>query len=110
MTLQSMLTKPARITYSSPGGKDQYGQPVYRETTVDTSCYYRLQTTVVGDAVYQTEEQIKVYFPPSTKADGITAVQIDSTKYEPAGVPHIQWNPRTEQAQYLLLSVRKAKS
>lgn len=110
MTLASMLTKPAKIVYSSPGGKDQYGQPVYRETSVDTVCYYRLQTTVIGDSVYQTEEQIKVYLPADTKAEGITAVQIDATKYEPAGVPHYQWNPRTETNQYLMLSVRKAKS
>lgn len=110
MSLMGMLTKPATVVYSAPGGKDEYGQPVYRETSVDTTCYYRLQNTVIGDSVYQTEEQIKVYFSADLKHEGITAVKIDSTRYEPAGVPHLQWNPRTQTNSYLMLSVRKAKS
>lgn len=105
-----MLTKPVTIVYSAPGGKDKYGQPVSRETRVPSKCYYRLQTTVVGDAVYQTEEQIKVYLPADTKPQHITGVELDGVNFEPAGVPHLQWNPRLSKNEYLMLSVRKAKS
>lgn len=110
MSLKSMLTKPVTLVYSVPAGKDEYGQPVSRETRVQSSCYYRLQNTLIGDAVYQAEEQIKVYLLPDTKTDYLSAVQIDSTKYEPAGVPHLQWNPRLGRNEYLMVSVRRSKS
>lgn len=110
MSLKSMLTKPVTVVYARESGKDEYGQPVYRETSVNTTCYYRLQQTVVGDAVYQVEEQVKVYFAPDLDANHIKAVVLGGTRWEPAGAPHLQWNPRSASDQYLMLSVRKAKS
>jgi hypothetical protein len=110
MSLSSMLTKPVDVLYSRVVGKDEFGQPRVQETAVRSKCYYRLQNTMVGDAVYQTEERIKVMLPADTSLDGLKGVKIDSTVYETAGVPHLQWNPRTQSNQYLLLQVRKAAS
>lgn len=110
MSLNAMLTKPVRLMYVRVVGKDDYGQPRVQKSTVDSKCYYRLQNTAIGDAVYQAEERIKVILPADTSLDGLTGVQIDSTVYETSGVPHLQWNPRTQSNQYLMLQVRKATS
>jgi hypothetical protein len=110
MSMQGLLTKPVTIVYLAPGGKDQYGQPVSRETRVPSKCYYRMQRTMVGDDVYMVEEQIKLYLPADVNQAGISAVELDSVKYEPAGVPFPQYNPRTKRTEYVMLSVRKAKS
>ena len=110
MSLNAMLTKPVDVLYSRVVGKDQDGQPRVQESSVKSKCYYRLQNTAIGDAVYQTEERIKVILPADTSLDGLKGVKIDSTVYETAGVPHLQWNPRTQSNQYLMLQVRKATS
>lgn len=110
MSLVGLLTKDAELTYSKVVGKDSYGQPIVQKKTVKSKCYYRLQNTAIGDAVYMAEERIKVILPAETPIDGLSGVKIDSLSYETAGVPHLQWNPRTQTNEYLMLQVRKAGS
>lgn len=110
MTLRTLLTKDATIQYVRVVGKDSYGQPIVQTSEVSTRCYYRLQNTSIGDAVYQEQEKIRVVLPADTDLTGLRAVKIDHSVYEPAGVPHLQWNPRLQKNEYLMLPVREAKS
>ena len=110
MSLIGLLTKDAELKYSKVVGRDSYGQPVTQDSVVPSKCYYRLQNTAIGDAVYLAEERIKVILPADTALDGLTGVKIDSLSFETAGVPHLQWNPRTKKNEYLMLQVRKAGS
>lgn len=110
MSLTGLLTKDATLRYAQTTGKDEYGQPIVRTVDVPTKCYYRLQNTSIGDAVYQADERIRVTLAPNTSLEGLKGVKIDGVDYEAAGVPHLQWNPRTKTVQYVLLQVRKAGS
>lgn len=110
MSLKGLLTKNAKLKYSRVVGKDSYGQPILQNSVVSSKCYYRLQNTMIGDAVYMAEERIKVILPAETSIDGLMGVDIDSLSFETAGVPHLQWNPRTQSNEYLMLQVRKAGS
>jgi hypothetical protein len=110
MSLTSLLTKEASLRYELTVGKDEYGQPTTRRVDVPTTCYYRLQNTSIGDAVYQADERIRVTLAPSTDIDGLKGVSIDGVDYELAGVPHLQWNPRSKTVQYVQVQVRKAAS
>ena len=60
MSLKTMLTKPVTLVYSVPAGKDEYGQPVSRETRVQSRCYYRLQNTLIGDAVRAARPAVSI--------------------------------------------------
>lgn len=110
MSLKGLLTKEASLRYEAVVGTDDYGQPMTRRVDVPTTCYYRLQNTSIGDAVYQADERLRVMLSSATDIDGLRGINIDNVDYELAGVPHIQWNPRTKSAQYIALQVRKAAS
>jgi hypothetical protein len=110
MSLADMLTKPTVLRYEKTLGQDDYGQPVVQSYTRNSTCYYRQQNTLVGDAVYQTREGIKVVLPADTSVDGFKGLSIDSEDYEVSGVPHLQWNPRTQNVEYVMVQVRKVGS
>lgn len=110
MSIRTLLTKDATVQYVRVIGKDPYGQPITQKSEVQTKCYYRLQNTSIGDAVFQAEEKIRVILPADTSLDGLRGVKIDQSSYEVAGVPHLQWNPRLKRNEYLMLPVREAKS
>ncbi len=110
MSVLNLLTKPARLRYVRTVGSDKYGQPVQETSFDSTFCYYRMQNTSIGDAVYQQEERLRVTLPADTDLSGLTGVEIDGVMLEPAGIPHKQWNPRTSDVQYVMVPVRLATS
>ena len=103
-----MLTKPAALEYTTTGEQDAYGHGVAVVEYVAIKCYYRMLNTTIGDVVGQEAIEMKVVVPPDTCLDNLTGMKIDEIRFQIAGRPFEQWNPRTRAHEYTTLPVRRA--
>lgn len=108
MSIARLLTKDTTLRYVTQSGVDEYGQPRKYEKKVKSKCYYRLLNTALGDAVAVSDMELRVTLPATTTVDGLVGVSIDGNEYQPSGLVHRQWNPRTQKVEFLTLKVKRA--
>lgn len=110
MSVLSLLTHAVLLKYRTAGGKDHYGQPVFTEHELITTCYARLLSTDDADAISREQIDYKVYLPASTPTEGLYALEFDGERLDVQGPAHLQYNPRLGRDEYVAVSVRRAVS
>lgn len=108
MGLLSLLTKTVTLHEPARPTVDVWNQPVVTWVDHQVNCYYRRLYSDDADGVgVVVTETYAVYLPAGTDVDEDWEVSLDGERYVVVGDVHRQWNPRTSQVEYVMVTVRK---
>lgn len=96
MTVESLMTRPAKLVSVTDGGEDAYGNPT--ETETETSVLCEMQQVQRSESPNPDSWQVGTYWlflSVATDVAGVDRLEMDGDIFDFQGPPSKVWNPRT---------------
>ena len=95
------------IDPDTPTGEDEYGNPTYTPSQIQTKCYYEQQAhQEVMDPPGEIEQQQVLFMVPAdVPINGWSAVTIEGVSFDVKGPPWVVRNPRSNRVSHVEASL-----